>query len=74
MNMSKSSTYSFSIPIELAILLEEKIANDHMTRSEIIRKALEQYLKHNSIKSDRQLLEELYKLALEIRDKNGVKP
>lgn len=42
--MAKTITFSFSVPVDLAILIEEKLETDKITRSELIKRALWNFL------------------------------
>ncbi len=42
--MSSSTTISVSIPINLSILIESNLAKTGITRSELVRTAIEMYL------------------------------
>jgi metal-responsive CopG/Arc/MetJ family transcriptional regulator len=67
--MSKSVTMSFSLPVELSIQIEECMENEKITRSELIKKALEVYLGlKESNKETNRLIREIHEIALEIRD------
>ena len=67
--MSKSITMSFSAPVELSIQMEEQIENEKISRSELIKKALENYLSLKAKdKESIKLLQEIYDIALETRN------
>lgn len=66
--MAKTITFSFSVPVDLAILIEERLETDKITRSELIKRALWNFLdtKNDGIKS-MEKLDELHQDVLEIR-------
>lgn len=65
----KSVTMSFSAPIELSIKMEEYIESEKISRSEMIKKALEFYLGiKESNKENSKLILETYKNVLEIKN------
>jgi metal-responsive CopG/Arc/MetJ family transcriptional regulator len=67
--MSKSITMSFSIPLELSIQIEEQIENEKISRSKLIKKALEIYLEQKKIdKESSKLINEIFKIVVETRD------
>lgn len=67
--MSKSITMSFSAPVELSIQMEEQIENEKISRSELIKKALENYLSLKAKdKESIKLIQEIYDIALETRN------
>jgi len=67
--MSKSITMSFSAPVELSIQMEEQMENEKISRSELIKKALEIYfgLKESN-KESNKLIHEIYRVVIETRD------
>ena len=68
-NKIKSVTMSFSIPVELSILMEEHMENEKIKRSEVIKKAIELYLKEKeSTKENNKLIHEIYNNVLEIKN------
>lgn len=42
--MAKTVTFSFSVPVDLAILIEEKLETEKITRSELIKRAIWSFL------------------------------
>ena len=67
--MSKSITMSFSIPLELSIQIEEQMENEKISRSNLIKKALETYLEQKkSDKESSKLINEMFKIVVETRD------
>lgn len=66
--MAKTITFSFSVPVDLAILIEERVETDKITRSELIKRALWNFLdtKNDGIKS-MEKLDELHQDVLKIR-------
>jgi metal-responsive CopG/Arc/MetJ family transcriptional regulator len=67
--MSKSITMSFSAPVELSIQMEEEMENEKISRSELIKKALEFYFKlKESNKESNKLIHEIYRIVVEMRD------
>lgn len=66
--MAKTITFSFSVPVDLAILIEERLETDKITRSELIKRALWYFLdKKNYDIKNMDILDELHKNVLEIR-------
>jgi metal-responsive CopG/Arc/MetJ family transcriptional regulator len=67
--MSKSITMSFSAPVELSIQMEEEMENEKISRSELIKKALEFYFKlKESNKESNKLIHEIYRIVVEMKD------
>jgi len=67
--MSKSITMSFSAPVELSIQMEEQMENEKISRSELIKKALEVYLGlKESNKESNKLIHEIYRIVIETKD------
>lgn len=67
--MTKSISMSFSIPIELSIAMEECMETEKITRSELIKKALNLYFetRGNGL-TNSNLIKDLYKTVNEIRN------
>ena len=66
--MSKSTTMSFSAPLELSIQMEEQMENEKISRSELIKKALEVYFElKKSNKDANKVINEIYKIVVETR-------
>lgn len=67
-SMSKSTTMSFSVPLELSIQMEEYIETEKISRSELIKNALEEYLElKESNKNSNKLINEMYLIVKELR-------
>lgn len=67
--MAKSITMSFSVPLELSIQMEEHMENEKISRSELIKNALEFYLElKESNKESNRLICEMYKMVTEMKD------
>jgi metal-responsive CopG/Arc/MetJ family transcriptional regulator len=60
---------SFSMPIELSIQMEECMESEKITRSDLIKRAIELYLgiKESNIGTNK-LISEIYNNILEIKD------
>ena len=67
--MAKSITMSFSVPVELSILMEECMENSGFNRSELIKTALMAYIKSEEEKKQAEKkIEETYEIVLEIKN------
>ena len=68
--MSKFASISFSLPVELSIILEEHVENEKISRSELIKKALIAYFEGIEARSNmEQLVQETHRNVLEIKEK-----
>lgn len=66
--MAKTITFSFSVPVDLAILIEERLETEKITRSDLIKRALWNFLdKKNDGINSMEKLDELHQDVLEIR-------
>ena len=67
-SISKSVSYSFSIPLELSIQMEECMENTGFNRSELIKIALIEYIKSLKEKNNYQkTVKDIYDVVLEIK-------
>lgn len=67
--MSKFMSISFSLPVELSIILEEHVENEKVTRSELIKNALIAYFESNEARlNNEQIIQETYRNVLEIKE------
>lgn len=68
--MSKFASISFSLPVELSIVLEEHVENEKTSRSELIKKALVAYFEEIEARPNiGHLVQEMHKNILEIKEK-----
>lgn len=68
--MSKTVTMSFSAPLELSIQMEEYMELKGLNRSELIKTALNSYIKDQGDKRKAtKLLEEMHKDVIEMKEK-----
>ncbi|MCC8419072.1 MAG: hypothetical protein LN590_05945 [Rickettsia endosymbiont of Glossina mortisans submortisans] len=66
--MAKTITFSFSVPIDLAILIEEKLETDKITRSELIKRALWNFLDKQNDNKMINRLNEIQQDLLEVKN------
>lgn len=67
--MSKTVTMSFSAPLELSIQMEEYMELKGFNRSELIKIALNSYIKDQEDKrKSTKLLEEIYKNVIDLKE------
>jgi len=66
--MAKTITFSFSVPVDLAILIEEKLETDKITRSELIKRALWNFLDKQNDNKIINRLNEIQQDLLEVKN------
>jgi hypothetical protein len=66
--MAKTITFSFSVPVDLAILIEEKLETDKITRSELIKRALWNFLDKQNDNKMINRLNEIQQDLLEVKN------
>ena len=68
-SISKSVSYSFSIPLELSIQMEECMENTGFNRSELIKVSLLAYFKaQEEKKQNSKKIEDTYEAVLELKE------
>lgn len=66
--MAKTITFSFSVPVDLAILIEEKLETDKITRSELIKRAIWAFLEKQDDNKISNKLIEIHQEILELKN------